>query len=164
MKNLFRLRVKDGYVSPATRLTNCHGIDMENMVIPGEVGEGIIKGTLNWRDVVRCVAAGKDPSILLTKPDAAKPRTDLEGAADFDQTKTVNANIPPPTPPKSEFVLAREENRAPDLLKLTPEELVLQAGFVGVLVDNYKTQGGLVRAIQKKMDEIAATPPVITEA
>lgn len=154
MTKLFRLRVKDGYVCPATKLTNCHGTDMKNMLVPGPVGVAIIAKKVDWRDVVRCVASGKDPSVLLKTPDAAKPRQELADAPDFAQETAVE-------PEKdvavvSELVTARAENRPPDLLKLTSEELAAQAALVGIDPAAYKTQGGLVRAVQKKMDEAAS--------
>ena len=159
MTKLFRLRVKDGYVSPATALTNAHGTDMKNMLIPAAVAVAISKGKIDWKDAVRCVASGKDPSILITKPDAVKPSKDLEGAADFDQQKLIAdaaaekavadaaANDKP-----SELELARAENRAPDLTKLTDAELNAQAVLLGVDPASYGTTAGLVRAMRKKTE------------
>jgi hypothetical protein len=155
MTKLFRLRVKDGFVSPATGVTNCHGTDMSQMLIPGPVGVAIMKGKLDWRDVLRCVASGKDPSVLLTKPEAVKPREELAAASDFDQ-KTVAAEAlavaAPPAPVVSELELARAEGRAPDLSKLTPDELNEQAKLVGVDPAGYSTLTGLIKAVRKKME------------
>lgn len=160
MTKLFRLRVKDGYVSPATSLTNAHGTDMKNMLIPAAVAVAISKGKIDWKDAVRCVASGKDPSILITKPDAAKPSKELEGAADFDQQKLIadaaaekaatDAAAAKDKP--SELELARAENRAPDLTKLTDAELNAQAVLLGVDPASYGTTAGLVRAMRKKME------------
>ena len=153
MTKLFRVRVKDGYVSPATKMTNVHGTDMDNVLVPGPVGEAILHGKADWRDVVRCVASGKDPTILLTVPDAVKPRAELEAAPGFDQQVAVQAVAEEPEAPKeSELKLARAEGRAPDLAKLTPDELIEQAKLVGVEPANYSTQSGLVRAVRKKME------------
>jgi len=153
MTKLFRVRTKDGYVSPATKLTNAHNVDMDNIVVPGPVGVAIMKNKVDWRDVVRCVASGKDPTVLLAKPDAAKPREELEAAPDFDQ-KAAAATVAeePPAPKESELKVARAEGRAPDLAKLTNDELMEQAKLVGVDPAAYSTQSGLKRAIAKKME------------
>jgi len=156
MSNLYRIRVKDGYVSPATKMTNVHGTDMANIVVPQKVGEAIIKQKIDWRDAVRCVASGKDPSILLANLDAAKPRKELEDAPDFDQKKAVEAQTPaeiPEVPKIGELALARAENRAPVIEKLTPEEIMEQAKLLGLDPAAYSTQAGIVRAIAKKMKE-----------
>lgn len=156
MSNLFRIRTKDGYVSPATKMTNVHGVDMANVIVPAAVGVAVIKNKIDWRDVVRCVASGKDPSILLVKKDAAKPREDLESAPDFDQKKAVEENKAPEIPdvPKiGELALARAENRAPVLEKLTDDELTEQAKLVGVDPNAFSTRAGVVRAVAKKMKE-----------
>jgi len=156
MSNLYRIRVKDGYVSPATKMTNVHGTDMANIVVPQKVGEAIIKGTIDWCDAVRCVASGKDPSILLANLDAAKPRKELEDAPDFDQKKAVEAQTPaeiPEVPKIGELALSRAENRAPVIEKLTDEELEEQARLVGVKTTDYSTKAGIIRAIAKKMKE-----------
>lgn len=155
MTKLFRLRVKDGYVCPATKVTNAHGTDMKNMLIPGPVGTAILQKKVDWRDVVRCVASGKDPTVLLKTPDAAKPREELAAAPDFIQAAVAEEAKEPEAPKVSELEISRAENRAPDLTRLTPDELAAQAVLVGVDVSGYKTQGGLVRAVQKKMDEAA---------
>ena len=150
MTKLFRLRIKDGYVSPATKMTNVHSVDMSQMLIPARVAAAIWNKEVDWRDVVRCVASGKDPTILITVPDAVKPRKELEDAPDFKQ----EAVVPAPEPEKStlgELALARAENRAPDVAKLTNDELVEQAKLVGVDPAGYSTQSGLVRAVLKKM-------------
>lgn len=159
MTKLFRMRVKDGYVSPATKLTNAHGTDMSQMLIPAPVAVAIQKKAVDWRDVARCVASGKDPSILLTEPEAAKPREELDSAPDFDQEAVAKAaaeeaeaaNPAAPKPP-SELELARTEGRAPDLAKLTEDELNAQAILLGVDPANYGTTAGLLRAMKKKMD------------
>lgn len=152
---LFRIRVKDGYVSPATSMTNIHGTDMANVLVPFAVGIGIIKKEIDWRDAVRCVASGKDPSILIVKKDAAKPREDLENAPEFDQKKAaaeVNKAPEAPEAPKvGELLLARQENRAPVLEKLTDAELEEQAALVGVKTTDYSTRAGIVRAVKKQM-------------
>jgi hypothetical protein len=156
MSKLFRIRVKDGYVSPATTMTNVHGVDMNNIIVPFAVGIGIIKGKVDWKDAVRCVASGKDPSILLVNKEAAKPREDLENAPDFDQQKAVGENKAPEIPdvPKiGELALARAENRAPVLEKLTEDELMEQAKLVGVDPNAFSTRAGVVRAVAKKMKE-----------
>ena len=156
MSKLFRVRVKDGYVSPATSMTNIHGVDMANVIVPAEVGVAIMKKKIDWRDVVRCVASGKDPSILLVKKDAAAPREDLQNAPDFDQAKAVAAATPPEVPevPKiGELVLARTEGRAPVIEKLTDAELEEQAKLVGVKTTDFSTRAGIVRAFIKKMKE-----------
>lgn len=152
---LFRIRVKDGYVSPATTMTNIHGTDMANVIVPEKVGQAIIKNKIDWRDAVRCVASGKDPSILLANLDAAKPRKELQDAPDFDQKKAVEEVKAPEVPeaPKiGELVLARTENRAPVIEKLTPEELIEQAKLLGIDPNAYSTQAGVIRAIKKKME------------
>jgi len=156
MSNLFRVRTKDGYVSPATKLTNAHGVDLANIVVPAAVGFAIMKKKIDWRDAVRCVASGKDPSILLANLDAAKPRKELEDAPDFDQKKAVEEAKPldvPEVPKISELALARAENRAPVLEKLTDAELEEQAVLVGVKPTDYSTRAGIVRAVAKKMKE-----------
>ena len=156
MSKLFRIRTKDGYVSPATAMTNVHGVDMANVIVPEKVGMAIIKNKIDWRDAVRCVASGKDPSVLLANLDAAKPRKELEDAPDFDQKKAVEENKAPEVPevPKiGELALARAENRAPVLEKLTDEELMEQAKLVGVDAAAFSTRTGIVRAVAKKMKE-----------
>lgn len=159
MTKLFRMRVKDGYVSPATKLTNAHGTDMSQMLIPEPVAVALDKKTIDWRDVARCVASGKDPSILLTKPEAAKPREELDAAPDFDQDAVAKAAIaeaeaanPAAPKPPSELELARAEGRAPDLTKLTDDEMNAQAILLGVDPANYGTTAGLIRAMKKKME------------
>jgi hypothetical protein len=156
MSTLYRIRVKDGYVSPATKMTNVHGVDMANIIVPDKVGVAIIKGKIDWRDAVRCVASGKDPSVLLVNAKAATPRQELEDAPDFDQQKVVKevqAALIPDVPKISELALARAENRAPALEKLTDAELEEQAALVGVKTTDYSTKAGIVRAIAKKMKE-----------
>lgn len=151
MTKLFRVRVKDGYVSPATAMTNVHGTDMENMVVPGPVGLAIMRGKIDWRDVVRCVASGKDPSILISNPDAAKPRAELENAPEFSQVLTPAPEVQT-APVIGELALARAEGRAPEIDKLTADELNEQAKLLGIEPGSYSTQAGLVRAIRKKME------------
>jgi hypothetical protein len=156
MNKLFRVRVKDGYVSPATKMTNVHGVDMANIIVPEKVGQAIVKNKIDWRDAVRCVASGKDPSILLTVAEAAAPRKELENAPDFDQKKATETANPPEIPdvPKiSELALARAEGRAPVIEKLTDAELEEQAKLVGVKTTDYSTKAGIVRAVIKKMKE-----------
>lgn len=154
---LFRLRTSDGYVSPTTAMTNVHGTDMNQMIVPAKVGVAIMKKQVDWRDVVRCVASGKDPSILLTTPDAVKPRQELADAPDFDEQKAIAAAAleaekkAAEAAKGGELALARAENRAPDLAKLTEAELAQQAALVGVNPKDYSTQAGLIRAITKKM-------------
>lgn len=155
MSKLFRIRTKDGYVSPATAMTNVHGVDMANALVPENVGIAIIKGKIDWKDAVRCVACGKDPSILLTVAEAAKPREDLENAPDFDQKKAAaDANPPevPDVPKIGELVLARTEGRAPVLKNLTAEELIEQAKLLGLDPDKYATRAGLISAVKSKME------------
>lgn len=159
MTKLFRLRVKDGHVSPATKVTNLHGVDMANMIIPAAVAVAIMKQKIDWRDVKCCVAAGKDPTILLTKPEAIKPRQELTNAPDFNQETVVaaevsaaEAQLASDQPVVGELARARAENRAPDLVKLTDAELNEQAELLGVKVANYSTHTGLMRAIAKKME------------
>jgi hypothetical protein len=154
---LFRIRIKDGLVSPVTPgITNLHGTDMANVIVPAAVAHAVIKGKVNYKDAVRCVAAGKDPTVLLNDPDAVKPREALEKAPDFDQKTVASAPVTDPTAPTvSELAAARAEGRAPDLAKLTDEELSEQATLVGVDPSGYKTQAGLVRAVQKAMDAAA---------
>lgn len=164
MTKLFRIRVKDGLISPVTPgITNVHGTDMNNVIVPAAVAFAVMNGKLNYKDAVRCVASGKDPTVLLTKPDAVKPREELTGAKDFDPAKEAEALAAAEAAKKAaeenkpgELELSRKEGRAPDLAKLTEEELAQQAALVGVDPANYKTQGGLVRAIQKAMDAIGA--------
>ena len=156
MSNLYRIRVKDGYVSPATKMTNVHGVDMANVIVPQKVGEAIIRQKIDWRDAVRCVASGKDPSILLVDAKAAAPRKELEDAPDFDQKKATEASQTPEIPdvPKiSELALARAEKRAPVIEKLTADEIMEQAKLLGLDPAAYSTQAGIVRAIAKKMKE-----------
>lgn len=150
----FRLRVKDGYVSPATKMTNAHNVDMANVIIPAAVGVAIIKKQLDWKDVLCCVASGKDPTVLLKTPDAIKPREELQNAPDYKQETAAEELREPEPPAESEMVLARKENRAPDLAKLTEEELKAQAALVGVDPKAYSTINALRKAIQKKMDAI----------
>ena len=154
MTKLFRLRTKDGYVSPVTSVTNVHGVDMANVIIPAAVAAAIIAKKVDWRDCVQCVVSGKDPTVLLKKPDALKPRQELADAPDFDQQAAVTEVAPPiPDAPKeSELSLARTEGRAPDLAKLTEEEIGVQAALVGVDPKSYSSQKGLVKAIQRKME------------
>lgn len=156
MSKLYRVRTKDGFVSPATGMTNVHGIDMDNVLVPEKVGVAIIRGKIDWHDAVRCVASGKDPSILLVKPDAADPKQELKDAPNFDQKKAaVDAN-PPKTeeaPKIGELALSRAENRAPVIENLTDDELNEQAGLLGIKATDYSTKAGLVRAIKKKMAE-----------
>lgn len=155
MSKLYRIRVKDGYVSPATSMTNVHGVDMANILVPDKVGLAIIKKKIDWQDAVRCVASSKDPSILLANLDAAKPRKELQDAPDFDQKKVAEeAKAPeiPEVPKIGELVLARTENRAPVIEKLTPEELLEQAKLLGIDPSAYSTQAGVIRAIKKKME------------
>ena len=155
MSKLYRVRTKDGYVSPATAMTNVHGVDMGNIVVPEKVGVAIIKGKIDWHDAVRCVASGKDPSVLLANIEAAKPRKELQDAPDFDQKKAVEAQTPaeaPEVPKIGELALARAENRAPVIEKLTADELTEQAKLLGIDPAAYSTQAGLVRAIRKKME------------
>lgn len=156
MSKLFRVRVKDGYVSPATKMTNVHGVDMANVIVPAAVGVAIIKNKVDWKDVVRCVASGKDPSILLVNKEAIEPRKELQDAPDFDQKKAVAdanpANIPE-VPKIGELALARAENRAPVLENLTEAELMEQAKLVGVDPNAFSTRAGVVRAVAKKMKE-----------
>ena len=151
MTNAFRIRTKDGFVSPVTRMTNVHGIDKDNVIVPGPVGLAIIAGKINWKDAVVCVVSGKDPSVLLKNPDAAKPRAELQSAPDFDQAVAA-APEEPEEVKVSELLLARSENRAPDLSKLTDEELSEQATLVGVDPKAYSSLKALTRAVQKKMD------------
>lgn len=137
-------------------MTNVHGVDMANVIVPASVGIAVIKGKVDWRDVVRCVVSGKDPSILLVKKDAAKPREDLEGAADFDQKKVAEENKAlevPEVPKIGELALSRAENRAPVLEKLTDDELMEQAKLVGVDPNGFSTRSAIVRAVAKKMKE-----------
>jgi hypothetical protein len=155
MSKLFRVRVKDGYVSPATKMTNVHGVDMANIIVPEKVGVAIIKNKIDWRDAVRCVASGKDPSILLTVAEAAAPRKELEQAPDFDQKKATEAANPvevPDVPKISELALARAEGRAPVLKDLTADELMEQAKLLGLDPDKYSTRAGLISAVKSKMD------------
>lgn len=155
MSKLFRIRTKDGYVSPATAMTNVHGVDMANVIVPAAVGTAVIKNKVDWRDVVRCVASGKDPSILLVNKEATKPRKELENSPDFDQQKAADADKAPEIPevPKiGELVLARTENRAPVLKNLTAEELVEQAKLLGLDPDKYATRAGLISAVKSKME------------
>lgn len=158
MTKLFRLRTKDGYVSPVTSVTNVHGVDMANVIIPAAVASAIIAKKVDWKDCVQCVVSGKDPTVLLKKPDAVKPRQELEDAPDFDQKAAVADVVTPvPAEPKeSELVLARKEGRAPDLSKLTDEEIGVQAALVGVDPSAYSSQKGLIKAIQRKMDAVGA--------
>lgn len=158
MSSLFRLRTADGYVSPCTSLTNCHGTDLKNMLIPEAVAVAILdsKNPLEWRDVVRCVAAGKDPTLLLKNPDAIKPRKELADAPNFEPKAPGLPADAPAAPKVSELALARTENRAPDLSLLTPDELNAQAALVGVDPSGYTTAKGLMRAVQKKMDDAGA--------
>ena len=155
MSKLFRVRVKDGYVSPATKMTNVHGVDMANVIVPEKVGQAIVKNKIDWRDAVRCVASGKDPSILLTVAEAAAPRKELEQAPDFDQKKATEAANPvevPEVPKISELALARAQGRAPVLKDLTADELMEQAKLLGLDPDKYSTRAGLISAVKSKMD------------
>lgn len=155
MSKLFRVRVADGYVSPATKMTNVHGIDMANILVPAAVGIQIMKKLIDWKDAVRCVASGKDPSILIVNKDAAKPREELEKAADFDQQKAADEANPPEVPeaPKiGELALARAEGRAPVLKNLTADELIEQAKLLGLDPDKYATRAGLISAVKSKME------------
>lgn len=136
-------------------MTNVHGIDIGNILVPAAVGMAIIKNKIDWRDAVRCVASGKDPSILLADIKAAKPRETLENAPDFDQEKAVKElqpKVPEEAPKISELALSMAEGRAPVIEKLTPEELSEQAKRLGIDPLVYSTQAGLVRAIRKKME------------
>lgn len=153
MSNAFRIRTKDGYVSPVTKATNVHGIDMNNIVVPGPVGLAVIAGKLDYKDVIQCVVSGKNPEILLKNPDAVKPRKELQEAPDLNPADL----LPPPVeekgaPAVSELVLARAENRAPDVDKLTPEELAEHAKLVGVDPAGFSSLKGLAKAVRKRME------------
>lgn len=155
MTKLFRMRVKDGYISPVTSVTNVHGVDMGHVIIPAAVAIAKERGKLDWKDILRCVASGKDPTVLIEKPDALKPSEELAAAPDFDQKAVVEAaqaEAVPEVPKVSELVAARAEGRAPDLAKLTPEELNEQAKLVGVDPAGYSTVAGLVKAVRRKME------------
>lgn len=137
-------------------MTNAHGVDMANVLVPEKVGIAIIKKKILWSDAVRCVVSGKDPSILLVNADAAKPREDLQNAPDFDQQKAALEANPaeiPDVPKIGELALARAENRAPVVEKLTADELMEQAKLLGLDPASYSTQTGIVRAVIKKMKE-----------
>ena len=156
MSKLFRIRTSDGFVSPATGMTNVHGVDMGNVLVPFKVGIGILKKQIDWHDAVRCVVSGKDPSILIVDKKAAAPREALEQAPDFDQAKAIAAEKAaevPDVPKVGELALARAENRAPAVDKLTDAELTEFATQLGLKPEDYATKAGIVRAVNKKLKE-----------
>lgn len=154
----FRLNVETGATCPCTRMTNAHGPDKRFVIITApvfmaiEAGKRGKPGGVDWKDVVRCVLAHKNPEILLTAPEAAKPRKELEEAPPDTAEELVGAVEGPPVSPKSEIELALEENRAPDPMKLTDAELNDFAKAYGIDPDKYTTSKGLARAVQKAME------------
>jgi len=157
---LFRVRVKDGLLSPVKPgITNVHGIDMGNVIVPAKVALAIIGKRIRYQDAVRCVLAGKDPTVLLTAPSALKPREELENAPGFNpekETAELAPKIPKGGGKVGELVLARQEGRAPDVAKLTEEEQVELAGMLEVDPSKYTTTAGLLRALKKALGATSA--------
>lgn len=147
----FRIRVADGLVSPVTPgITNIHKHDMDNVIVSAAVMAAISKGRIDYKDAVRCVAAGKSADVLLTDPDVLKPSEAMASAPSADQVPGVQT--PPPAPVKSELVAAREEGRAPDLVKLSEEELAEYGLILGVDPSKYSTRPTLLRAVRKAIE------------
>ena len=159
---LYRLNTTTGLIAPCTAVTNAHGIDRRFVLITAPVRLAIEKERckagcgIDWRDVVRCVVSGKSPDVLLADKEAAKPREALAKAADYDPNALLPKEGELPKPAVSELTLAREEGRAPELAKLTSAELDEHAVLLGVDPKQYTTAKGLIRAVQRKMDEAGA--------